>query len=217
VVLINQENLEIKDMFSRQQFAVIVIAVGAFAMFGAVGLQGQEGSAGSGVKLAVVNVQTVFNTMDEKAAVEADIVQQAERLQKEEQDRQNAIRALQSDLDILAKDSAAYTQTRNTLEQKAIEFQAWKQYMQRKLESEKTIRTEGLYNNALAVVARLAEQNGYDLVLQKDDTSSMKAQNQQQLIALILSRKVLYSSAKLDITDQVIQICNNEFNNRAKG
>lgn len=179
-----------------------------------LGMAGLTFAQAKPVTAAVVDVQKVFNELDEKNSVEADITQQAEKLQKEEQDKQTELKALDADLRILAPDSDAYKQTRNKLEMKAIEFQAWKQFQQRKLESEKAIRIEALYLKVIDSIERVAKKEGFDLVLFKDQTESLRGQNAQQLATLIQVRKVLYSNPSLDITDQIKTMCNNEYNTR---
>jgi Skp family chaperone for outer membrane proteins len=194
---------------------MIAVAMTAVALIGAANLVAQ-GKAARPTAVAVVDVQEVFNALDEKATVEADITQQTEQLQKQEQDRQTELKALQADLGILAAGTPAYDETQTKLENKALEFQVWKQFNQRKLEREKVVRLEALYRKVVDALSGVAKQNNYDIVLFKDNTGDLKGENQQQLAAMIQVRKVLYSAPELDITDQITQKLNNEWNNRKK-
>ena len=123
---------------------------------------------------------------------------------------------LQADLGILAAGTPAYQETQTKLENKALEFQVWKQFNQRKLEREKVVRLEALYRKVVDAIGGVAKQNNYDIVMFKDSTGDLKGENQQQLAAMIQVRKVLYSNPDLDITDQITQKLNNEWNNRKK-
>lgn len=200
---------------TRQMTALIVTFAVALTLLSVVTLQGQPAATAAPSRLAVVDVQKVFKSLDERSAIDAELTQQAERLQKEEQDRVTAIKAKQADADILSKESDAFQQAINDIERMTIELQAWRQLKQRRLEQERTLRVQDLYNKVLSGIERLAQREGYDMVLQKD-TQDFRPENQQQLTAMILGRKVLYVSDKLEISDALTQMLNNEYNNRAK-
>ena len=197
----------------RHSFAVIAVVAAAVSVLTAVGLEVEGQSSRGPASVAVVDVQQVFQNLDQKGSVEAEITQRTEELQKQQQKRQQEIQGLQSDLQVLSPESDAYQQTRRELRKKAYQFDAWKKMMQRELEAEKAIRIEGLYRNVLDACKQIAQDKGLELILQKDELPSLRGQNQKQLTALILQRKVLYADKSLNITDQVIQICNNRYNN----
>ncbi|MBI1370921.1 MAG: hypothetical protein GC162_19990 [Planctomycetes bacterium] len=203
-------------MTSRGSMTAVILLAAACLMVGAANLVVAQGKGSKPAVIAVVDVQKVFNSLDEKGSVEADITASTEKLQKEEQDRQTELKALQADLNILAPGTPAFADTQEKLEKKAMEFQVWKQFNQNKLERDKAIRLEGLYMKVVGACEAIAKASGYDLVLFKDSTDALKGQNQQQLAALIQVRKVLYSAPDMDITDSVTQKINNEWNNRKK-
>jgi len=196
----------------RTSLSMIAVAALVFALVGGANLVAQSGATVD--KMAVVDVQKVFNSLDQKTSVEADITQQTEKLQKQEQDKQTELKALQADLQVLAAGTPAYQETQEKLETKAMEFQVWKQFNQRKLEREKVLRLEDLYRKVVDAIGSVAEAKGIDLVLFKDNSIDLKGENQQQLAAMIQVRKVLYASPEMDITDQITQKMNNEWNNR---
>lgn len=200
---------------TRPMTALTLTFAVALMLLAVVTLQGQPAATAAPSRVAVVDVQKVFRSLDERSAIEAELTQQAERLQKEEQDRVTAIKAKQADADILSKESDAYKQAINDIERMTIELQAWRQFKQRQLEQERTLRVQDLYNKVLAAVGRLAQREGYDLVVQKD-TQDLRPENQQQLMAMILGRKVLYVNDKLDVSDALTQMINNEYVNRAQ-
>jgi outer membrane protein len=171
-------------------------------------------TAAKATAIAVVDVSKVFNDLSERSAIEADINSLRERIQKEDTQRKQELDALQADLRILSPNEEAFKQTVAKAEIKSLEYQAWKQYQQRKIDNETTNRIQDLYNKVLDAIERLAKKDGYDLVLFKDQTESLRGQNPQQITAMIQIRKVLYSKTELDITDQIKQLCNNEYNTR---
>ncbi len=185
---------------------------------GVVGsLHGQDDAGPSPAKVAVVDVQKVFNNLDQKEDYEAEITSQAESLQKEQQRRKQEIKQLRSDLQVLSPDSDAYKKTKAKLEKKTINLKAWRKFKQRQLRSEKALRMESLYRKVVDTIEQIAKDAGYDLVLYKDRLRSLNSQTEKQMAAKIAIRKVLYADDSLNITDRVIQTMNNQYQNRSSG
>jgi Skp family chaperone for outer membrane proteins len=192
------------NAMNRQSYWIVALAV--IVMFsGLVTLHGQS---------AVVDVQRVLNGLAEKNVVEADITRRGEQLQKQTQEKAKEVRDLEQDLSILGPDSEAYRQTNEKRQEKTIALEVWQRLKLQELETEKALQMEHLYRKLTAAVERLAKKQGYDLVLYKDETESLRAKTQQQVGAIISMRKVLYSAPELDLTDQLTQMLNNEFNNK---
>ncbi|MBI1371526.1 MAG: hypothetical protein GC159_02010 [Phycisphaera sp.] len=200
-------------MTSRQMWFVAAM-MAVVASVTVLSMQQAQGQAGEKLSVAVVDVQGVFQALKERGDIEGDITGMTEKIQQEEQKLAQELKALENDLTVLAPDSEPYRQTKEKLEMKAIYLQSWKGFQKRQLENEKTLRIEGLYNKVVAAVARIAEQKNLDLVLHKDDAENLRAANQQQLVALIQVRKVLFNKKSLDITEQVTQLMNNEYVNK---
>lgn len=196
---------------SIQMLAVALVAGFAAVSFTASSTDAQN--AKKAAVIAVVDVQNVFANLKERDAVEADITQQTEALQKEATERAQKIKELEADLPLLAKDSKAWKETRENLERMAIEFRAWQEFKKRSLENEKVIRIQELYKKAIDQIGKVAEREGYDLVLFKDQTAAPTTNNQQQIAAIIQNRKLLYAAERMDITDQITQLLNNQFAN----
>lgn len=190
------------------------IAAGVLVLAGWVSLQGQNTSGPRPVTVAVVDVQEVFKNMAEKTTVEADITRRGEQMQKQTQDKAQEIKALEADLSILGPDSNAYKETEAKAQEKTIALRVWRELEEQKLEREKAVQMERLYLKVAEAASRLAKKNGYDLVLYKDQTESAKGRNQQQVATIINMRKVIYSAPDMDVTSQITQMLNNEFNNK---
>lgn len=167
-------------------------------------------------KVAVVDVLKIFNGLQEKAQIEADMRTKSEQLQKEEQTRRQELQDLQNDLKILAPDTQAYTQKTEQIKSKVIELRVWSEIQADGLKSESSLQLAGLYRKMVQSIGKVAKENGYDLALYKEqqpDFENVKAEAINQLIQL---RKLLWSADDLDITDQVITRMNNEYKNMVK-
>jgi len=188
----------------------LVMSLAALVVAGA--LIGQAASMrAQPTAVATVNVQEVFNNLKEKTSLEAQMQSRTEQLQQQEQQRRQSIEQLRQDLDVLAPGSDAYQQKEQELQQKVIDLQVWTQFKQQQMRVERGLQVEGLYRRTLNTVQRIAQDNGYDLVLFEEQEPDFNYENPQQLLTVIQMRKVLYASDQISITDQVIQRMNNEY------
>ena len=163
--------------------------------------------------VAVVDVERVFNELKEREAIEADLQGRAEQLKQQEQERAAEINRLRADLDILVPGNPNYESKLEELERKALEFQAWRQFHNQKLNRERGTEIEMLYRKMLDSIGRVASQQGFDLVLFKEKPADFRNAKPEALPTLIQVRKVLWSKDALDLTDQTIVSMNNDFAN----
>jgi len=173
-----------------------------------------QGAAPAAARIAVVDVEKVFNDLTERTKVEADINTRIADLQKWQQDQKKDIDGIQADLGVLKPDTPEYNKRLDALNRAAISIKVESDFRQRQIEQEKAIQLENLYRKVIDSVERVAKQDGYDVVLFKDNTPSLRGANQQQIAALIQVRKCLYSAPQLDLTDRVKTMLNNDFANR---
>ena len=165
---------------------------------------------------AVVNVQHAFESLDEKTQVEADLKTRQEQVLQERQEKQESLKQLQQDLEILAPGTPAFQQKQEQLQKKALELKVWIEYQGQRLERERIIRLEALYRKLLESIGRVAKDNGYHVVLFQEDEVNFRNASANQISAAVQMRKVLWADEKLDLTDEVIQRMNNEWQNMSR-
>lgn len=193
---------------------IALVLVGALGLTGWVGARAGNALNGRPTAVGVADVQLVFESLKEKMQIEADLKTRLESLNTDEQNRKQELQELKSDLEILAPDTPAYDEKQNKLEQNAIELQAWRTFQTQKLNHERGLQIERLYRKMLDAIGRIGQQEGYDVILFKEKPADFRGAKPEALNTLIQVRKVLWSTDDLDMTDQVIQLMNNEFNNR---
>lgn len=199
-------------MTGRQSMTMILAVCLTVMLASLATLQGQQNGGDESSRIAVVNVDRVFNNLAERRAVGSEIQAQAEALQQEGRDRRQELEDLQEDFQLLAEGSDEATGVREQLEQKAVEFDVWQQVSQRRLETEQALRVGAIYRKINDTVEQIADREGYDLVLFDEDVPDFSgAQNQQQVAGRIQNRKVLYANDRLDISDRVLQRMNNAY------
>lgn len=197
----------------RNRLAVILLVMLAITLGTVVGVGAQGMSAARPTKVAVVDVLKVFNGLQEKSQIEADIRTRGEKLRQEEEARRKELMDLQNDLKILAPETPAYTQKTDQIKSKLIELRVWSEMQGEGLKSESSIQLANLYRKMLDTIGRVAKENGYDVVLYKEqepDFQNVKAEAINQMIQL---RKVLWSADDMDLTDQAVTRMNNEYKN----
>ena len=194
----------------RMQYGIGTLAVGLIAAAVAYGANAMQAEP---VSAAVVNVQKVFSNLKEREQIQAEMRQRAQDLQDQEKQRRKKIQQMKSDLDIMEPGSQAYKEQQSKLEQAVIDLQAWQQFKQQKVKRSRGVQLENLYRKTLRAIEDVANEKGYDVVLYKEGAPDFNFQNQRQLSTMIQVRKVLWSKDKLDITQQIIQRMNNEFQN----
>ncbi len=197
----------------RNHVRIAAVVAAALGLTGWVAANAGNLLSGRPTAVAVMDVQVIFDSLKEKMQIEADLKSQLEQINTDDQDRKQELQELRSDLDILAPDTPAYNEKQSQLEQKAIELQAWRNFQTQKLNHERGLQIEKLYRKMLTAAGQLCKQNGYDLVLFKEQAVNFAGAKPEALKTLIQVRKVLWSADDLDITDQVIQLMNNEFTN----
>ena len=206
--------------FSRLMLALGV--VGVFCVSGYVGANAAYRLSAQPTAVAVVDVGVVLESMKEKMQIEADIKSQQEEDRRKAEGMAQNLKDLESDLDILARGTPAYDEKLQELDQKIIEVQSWQQYQQQKYQRESARQMVRLYQKISTKAGEVAKENGFDLVLYRDREIDVDFRKVEPKVlagvikTLVTQRKVLWSSDDIDITDQVIQIMNNEFSNLAQ-
>lgn len=176
----------------------------------------QNAPAARPTAVAVVDLSAVLNKLEEKTTIEADLQVQTQQLKQEQTTKEQEINQLRADLDVLSPDSEAYQTKQNTLEEKAVELQAWTAYQTQKLNRQAADQIERLYRKMLDAVEQTAKARGADLVLFKEQAVNFRGAKREQLPLLIQNRKVLYSAPDLDLTDEVLALMNNQYHSGTK-
>lgn len=192
----------------------MVALIGALTLGLYVTAGGQAGGQATPTSVAVVNLQEVINQCSQQAAFRADNQAKAQSLQAEQQNRQQQIAAITTALDPLQPRSDAWNKKREELQQKTLEMQVWVQMQEQNNQLEQARQFAEIYVAANEAAASIAQSAGYDIVLQGGDLPDLLRLNIQQLQTVVQTRKVLYSSDQVDITNAVLQRVNAEFDQR---
>lgn len=167
--------------------------------------------------VAVVDVEKVFNGLKEKLSFEADFKDRLKKVQDEREKREKELRDLDDKLKLADASSPDYRQHQDELERKTLEFEAWGRFQRNTGARESRLQTVEFYDKIQKAIGKMAQAQGYDLVLFKESADLSGMARVEDPSGLIRGRKVLYAAGDLEITDGLIQSMNNEWQNRAGG
>ncbi|MCC6358412.1 MAG: OmpH family outer membrane protein [Phycisphaerales bacterium] len=166
--------------------------------------------AGAAGRTVTVDLVTVFNESQRQKDLAEEMKIKQDGLQKENQTRRDKIDQEQALLDKMnASDPTFATRARELLRMQ-IEYKNWFDLMQADLARETGVWTVRVYEEILAGIKDLAEKDGIELVLYRDEFVAT-TYNVEQVREQIRARKVLYAAGATDITQQVIQKLNEAY------
>lgn len=163
---------------------VIGVLIALMFVFGSVG------ASADGTKIGVVDLQKIMQTATQMKTIQ-------EKLEKEFKPRRDKLIAmeegLKKDMEKFKRDSAVLSQSqKKELEKKIVstqqQFEREGQQYQQELSTAHNEAMEEFYNKIRGAIAKVAESEKYDLVLQKDAAP--------------------FSVDKLDVTTRVLQEIN---------
>ena len=99
-----------------------------------------------------------------------------------------------------------------------LRFEQWANVKSGEIDREESLKWRSIYRNMKREAARVAEAEGFALVMVNDSigdiqtTSGNQTPLQQQVVEQIMDRRVLFARETIDISDQVIVRMNNAAN-----
>ena len=189
-----------------------LIAAPALCILAALSL-GQNAAPAPRV-LAVININKVFASLNEKIDGDAQIKAMADGFQADQAKSEQKLEKLRNQLqdDTLYKvDSPEYKKLQDdALEEKA-NYEAHANLAQQKLLIEQRLKTITIYRRMNDAIKQYAEQKGIGLVLVADEVNFDAAQTIEGVTQRIANRKVIYYHPDYDITQQIIEKMNADY------
>ena len=192
---------------------IVLLSALALIVVAFAGAYAQNRMTAEPTAVAVVDLQKLLQSLDERTEREADVARQRERLQQQAEQKRSRIQQIRNELDMLKAGTPKFREKQAELQKAAIELNVWTQYQQQRINRETGLMIEDLYRKCLDAVEATAEDAGYDMVFFKESSPDFNYENPQQLSTQIQVRKLLWSTDEIDITDAVAQRMNNAYNN----
>ena len=163
--------------------------------------------------VAVVDINAVLRSLDETGQREAELRQAIEDINTTLAEKQKVIEEGEADLSVLQPGTPAYNQKRQDMLRLVLDYRVEQEVSKQLIDEKRAEMHRDMFNEIVDAASRLAEREGYDLVLSDDSGVDVPQAglNESQMQKLIVSRRVIYASDSADITDEVVRMMNLEF------
>jgi Skp family chaperone for outer membrane proteins len=165
---------------------------------------------------AVVDLAKLTANLDESKQLKTELEKQRDDAQKTLQQLKDEVTSATKDLDATAKEQKGSPQYLRGLAHK-IElestYKARGETQQQLLDYAEGQNMKAMFNKVVDAVERIGKERGYDLVLWDDRTivpPTVPATG-AQVWNLIRDRRIMYASDRVDITNDVLLLMNNEY------
>ncbi|MDP7070784.1 MAG: OmpH family outer membrane protein [Phycisphaerales bacterium] len=160
--------------------------------------------------VATIDLPRVLEALDESAAEVARSQAAGEAFQGELRTRKEDLDGLAADLEDFVPGTPKYAEAERALKKASIDIRAFMGLVDLR-EARTTQRAMlRIYNHIRDSAASLAEQEGYGMVI-LDDSAIPIMENTGDVLGEISSRRVLFASPTLDISDQLIEYMNTQW------
>ncbi|HHN78814.1 MAG TPA: OmpH family outer membrane protein [Phycisphaerales bacterium] len=193
--------------------ALVIAAIGLGMTLGPGSADASAVRSAGATAVAAVDLAKLLDGLDERAALEADLNKQIERRQAELDQIADEIKKMNDDIAVLKEDDPGRIEKIRDLRIKEVQAKAMRQFIQEQLSVEKGRMLADLYKKIQSAVCDIAARDGWDLILIDDSGLDLpEMATEQQMLQLILSRRVLCAGGSVDVTDEVKTLMNNRFN-----
>jgi len=187
---------------------VVLVAVGLHN-----GASGQGQAAARPAMVALVDLQKVINGLEEREHGEQELNSIIAERQAKLKDLGGQYDRGKAELEILAPGSDDYNKKAEELLRLEATLRFEDEFAQTLLNQKRGEVFARLFNKVLEASKRLAEQQGYDLVLSNDGAASVPMrQGESAVRTAMVTRRVLYAADWVDVSAELLRFMNNEWN-----
>src|SRR5258706_8866309 len=166
------------------------------------------------VRIGVCNVSKVFDSLDEKKAIEMGMKDNASKHQAEVARRRKAIEDLSAQRDELRPDSPLYQQKTEELVTAATQLDVMVKLKEMELVKLEKQHTARLYDQIRTACKQTATAHNLDLIVAEHPPESSRELTRlsaDQLRSLLSTSEVLYANNQIDLTQEIILALNKQF------
>ncbi len=196
---------------SAPWIAAAVLATGWAMAMTATATNVPAPQAATPTAVATIDLEVLFNQLEELDDLNAALDAKAEELKKEPQRIFEEMRRINDNLDMLERSSEEELGDRARLYVLNAQQKALSEAATQLMAIEEGRINRQIYLKALAAIEETALAEGIDLVLLDDQAIEVKEGTSPQVNAAILARQILYAGEAIDITVDVAQRMNNDY------
>lgn len=167
-------------------------------------------AAASGVAVGVIDMVKVFNDCDQWKAIKDLLDKKTQSHNAEAEKRKEEIAAKTAELDAYHPDKPEWAKCREEVARLRISAGVWAELQKTRFEQLQKQWVDRNYADITKLIADVAKKRGLAMVLVRDEIQT-DIKDYNQMFAQILNRKVVYSDASIDISDEVMKVHNEQF------
>ena len=200
----------------KKHFSTFFIA-GAIAI-GAVVWQSQalkQVPPSTPVVLVSVDIERVFGALEERAFEQSKLQALVESMQNDLELRRQNIDNFEQEFELYQPGSDKWDELIQEQQLAVLEFQAQVEFTRRRAAREESNGIRRVYEHIREASATLAKQHGWDYVFVNDAIVALPEGDNVDMDVQISSRRMLFASPVLDITNTLIEHMNASFDEMA--
>lgn len=168
--------------------------------------------------LGVINIEKVINSLEELNIQQSRLDDLVTMRRKTVDDMAAQVKKVQEELKLMPENAAQRQAKLLELQELTFKLRVEGEVAFGIIDAQKGEIYADLFTKISDASARFAQRNGYDMVMSSDAIAQTPQQGtEQQIKAFIVSRRVIFASEKIDVTDQLITMMNNEYKAGASG
>lgn len=204
------------EFFLRRYSIVAGLVVALVAMSVAYTRQAQAVNvqAAQPSTIAVVRLADLLEGLDERTVLEKRLDAMIAKRQTELTELADKIKGENADLnDVYKRGTPEYREKASEILELEATARVRRETLQTRISIEKGTMLVDLFDKINTAAEQLAKRQGFDAIFIDDSTLELPAQpTEQSALQLILNRRVLFASDKVDITAELRTLMNNNFN-----
>ena len=178
---------------------LIVLVLG----YGQGWAKGEKGIVAA--KIAVVNLDRIFENSKKSVQWQEKMRTEDSKARGEIEKMSKEIEAVRADMDTRKAGSVDFLRlAREGVEKNAV-LEATKKFYQQEMSMKEQQRIEQMYQEIRVVIAKVAKEKGFDMVLAQEQPE-FPVSGLNELLLEIKTSKVLYHAEEMDITNEVLAI-----------
>ena len=166
--------------------------------------------------VGTVDLTKVLNALDEWQAELDRSEEAAKSFQAEYQKRREVIVDLEADREDFVPGTEKYAEAEHRLKKAIIDNEGYLGLSQRREARTKQRAVLRIYNHIRESTGTLADQNGYGLIILDDSAIEIQADS-ADVLGDISARRVLFASPTIDVTDELIELMNAQWQDARGG
>lgn len=198
----------------------VIACLACLYLFSLSSIQAKEPGAASsssrGLKVGVVDLNSVFEKYEKRKASDAQLKEQEKQYQKIINDKKKELVGLSEKLQLLDLGSEARKRDEETFEKKNMELESYAKFAEKSLMKKYKDYFGSLYTEVCKEVEDIGKREQYDLIIKKEEPE-LQSGGISELQFKVGIKTVLYHSESVDITNQVIDNLNKKYSETGKG